>query len=70
MKTYFFVTDIHSMYDELMQALKNKGFDLNNEDHILVVCGDILDRGSKGREVIEFIESLLSKDRVVGYRES
>ena len=38
MKKYFVVADIHSFYDEFMKALNDAGFDINNEDHILISC--------------------------------
>ena len=58
MKTYFFVSDTHSFYTPLMTALHNKGFDEHNQDHILVVLGDIFDRGYETLEVYKFLKSL------------
>ena len=44
-KYLYCVSDVHSFYDELMTALTKAGFDINNEEHIFVSCGDLLDRG-------------------------
>lgn len=64
MKKYknFVVSDIHSFYTPLMSALKEAGFDKENENHRLIVCGDLFDRGNDSIEVYKFIKSL-PKDR-------
>ena len=55
---YFIVSDIHSFYDELKAALSNAGFDRDNETHVFVSCGDLLDRGSQSSECLEFVNSI------------
>jgi hypothetical protein len=64
-ETYFVVSDIHGFHDELVSALKLKGFDINNPDHILIVVGDIFDRGSQARKVYEFLISIPKERRVM-----
>lgn len=54
----FAVSDIHSFYDELIEALDEAGFDRNNPNHLLVCCGDYLDRGPKSWDVIDFLSHL------------
>ena len=66
MKEYFILSDIHSQYDLLMNALKKAEFDMENDNHILIIAGDVLDRGYQGDEVIRFIETLVIKKRVLG----
>ncbi len=58
MKKYFVFADVHSFYDELMEALNRAGFDRNNEDHVIVSLGDLCDRGPQSREVLSFVNSL------------
>ena len=58
MSKYFVVSDVHGFLDELLAVLSAKGFDVNNPEHKLVVCGDLLDRGSKAVELLEFVKSL------------
>ena len=41
-----------------MTALNNKNFDINNKDHIIVVLGDLLDRGPKSIECLQFVNNL------------
>ena len=64
MKTYYFVSDIHSFFTPLAVALEKKNFELNNPDHILVVLGDVFDRGFETLEVYNFLRSI-PDDRLV-----
>lgn len=66
MAKYFVTSDIHSAYTPLKRALDDKGFDPNNEDHWLVVCGDVFDRGDESLEVFRFLMSLERKILVKG----
>lgn len=68
MKKYFIFSDVHSFYDELMTALDEKGFDINNPDHYVISCGDLLDRGPKSKECLIFINDLLKKGRAICIR--
>lgn len=65
MKKYFVFTDIHGFFDELQAALKKAGFDKDNPDHIIISCGDLLDRGSKPRECLQFVNSLYAQGRAI-----
>ena len=64
---YFVISDIHSFYDEMIDALDEAGYDQNNKDHFLILCGDCLDRGTQSVEVIKFLKQL-PKDRRVFIR--
>ena len=57
-KKYFVTSDVHSFLDELMTALEEKGFEADNKDHILCVCGDLFDRGDQTVQLFEFVKSL------------
>ena len=65
MKKYFVMSDIHSFYNEMITALKLKGFDDKNPDHILIVCGDLFDRGPDAVRVFEFVKDMAEKDRLI-----
>ena len=58
MKKLFVVSDVHSFYTELMSALQSAGFEMDNEEHIFVSCGDLLDRGPDAKKCLEFVNSL------------
>lgn len=58
---YFIISDIHSFYKELIESLKMSGFDINNENHTLVVLGDVFDRGNETKKVYKFLRSVPKK---------
>lgn len=66
---YFIVSDVHSYYRILREALKEKGFDENNPDHTLVVLGDLLDRGPSPIECLNFVNFLPRKILIRGNHE-
>ena len=65
MKTYFVTADIHGFYQQMMRALKKAGFDQKNPEHILIVCGDIFDRGPDSVKVYKFLKSLPKERRIL-----
>lgn len=64
MKQYFVISDIHSFYDEMIDGLATAGFDRMNPDHVLVVLGDIFDRGPKPIETFNYLYEM-PDDRIV-----
>jgi serine/threonine protein phosphatase 1 len=66
MPKFFVTSDIHSAYTPLKKALDEKGFDPNNKDHWLVVCGDVFDRMDESEDVLYFLMSLERKILVKG----
>lgn len=52
---YFVVSDIHSFFDEFKKAIDEAGFDPRNENHTLVICGDLFDRGRQPIELIRYL---------------
>ncbi|MGN1222127.1 MAG: metallophosphoesterase [Christensenellales bacterium] len=60
---YFVSSDIHGFFDEWQNALKEKGFDLKNSEHEIILCGDLFDRGSQPKEIIDFV--LKHKDKII-----
>jgi len=58
---YFVVSDIHSFAMELIEALNKAGFRKSNKEHVLIVCGDIFDRGTETMEVYKFLKSIPKK---------
>lgn len=62
---YYCVSDVHGYYDCLIDALDKAGFYTDDKPHKLVVCGDLLDRGSQANKVIEFMLQLQSEDKLI-----
>lgn len=65
MKKYFILSDIHSFYDQMRSALDENGFEFSNPEHIIIVCGDLLDRGEQSSKVVDFFYILHKRDRVI-----
>lgn len=57
-KTYFVVSDIHSFATELKAGLRIAGYQKRNKDHVLIVCGDVFDRGEETLEVYKYLKSI------------
>jgi serine/threonine protein phosphatase 1 len=62
----FVTSDIHSFYDPFIKALNEAGFDQNNEEHWLIVCGDCFDRGPDSEKLLHFLMPLERKVLVKG----
>ena len=60
---YFVSADIHGFYDEWITALNEKGFNINNPEHKIILCGDMFDRGRQPKQIIDFI--LSHKDKFI-----
>lgn len=65
MKKYFVMSDIHSFYYEMMSALEQKGFEYDNPDHIVIVCGDLFDRGDQAKQCFRFVQEMFLQRRLV-----
>lgn len=65
MKKYFFVSDIHSYASCLKEALKRAGFKKTDANHIIVLCGDVFDRGFETMEVFKFFMSIPKQRRIM-----
>ncbi len=55
---YFIISDIHGHYNEMMAALKKSKYDSNDNQHHLIVIGDMFDRGEQSKEVLEYLYNL------------
>ena len=62
---YYVVSDIHGYYDQLIRALEAAGFFGETQPCKLIVCGDLLDRGSQANELIAFMLELLQKGQLI-----
>jgi serine/threonine protein phosphatase 1 len=69
MLKFFVTSDIHSYYEPLIEALNETGFDENDENHYLIVCGDCFDRGPDSAKVLKYLQSLPRKVLIKGNHE-
>ena len=70
MPKLYVISDIHSHYDEMKQALDDVGFDSRNKNHWLIVCGDVWDRSNQSLEVWHYLRELPRKILIKGNHES
>lgn len=64
---YFITSDIHGHYTELKKELNKQGF--NEHLDTLVVCGDLLDRGTENVRCLQYVNSLPNKVLIKGNHE-
>lgn len=50
---YFFISDVHGEYDKMLTALTAAKFEAQKDT--LITLGDLFDRGSKSKEVLQFV---------------
>ena len=58
MAKFFVASDIHSAYTPWMKALRGAGFDKNNANHKIIVCGDLFDRMDETMQVYNFVKEM------------
>lgn len=64
-KTIFAISDIHGHYTETIKSLKEAGYNENNTQHFLVVCGDIFDRGRENIEIYQWLKKLTDESKAI-----
>ena len=64
-KKLFIVSDLHGYFKEFVRDLTNAGFDVNNENHLLIVAGDIFDRGPDSKEIYKFLRKLQNINKAI-----
>ncbi len=62
---YFAVSDVHDHYSLLLTVLDEKGFDPDNEEHKLIICGDAFYNGPEPAELFEYLKTLHEKGRLI-----
>ena len=60
----FVLSDVHSFYEPMMAALEEKGFNIYNQSHHIVICGDLFDRGPDAVKVFEFAKRMADEGRL------
>ena len=62
---YFVSSDIHSAYTLWMYALEKAGFEKDNCDHKIAICGDLFDRMDDTIKTYEFTKEMAQQDRLI-----
>lgn len=58
MAKYFVTSDVHGFFDIFYQKLLKNGFEADNPEHKLILCGDLFDRGDQTFKLFDFVTSL------------
>lgn len=62
----FFISDLHGVYSHsVVFALYDQGYDALNENHFVIVCGDITDGFGQDDQLIECLRSMEKNDRTI-----
>lgn len=65
MKKLFVISDVHGFYQEMIESLNTAGFNEDDENHLLVSCGDEFDRGGESVKVYDYLKRLHNKGRAI-----
>ena len=65
----FAVSDIHGHKTKLSDALDSAGFVKNSDEHLLVVLGDLFDRGGENRATLDYLNQIRNKILIRGNHE-
>lgn len=68
---YLIISDIHGCWDELQELLLKDGITLDSEKKIesnkfdkhIILAGDLIDKGPKAKEVLEFVYANIESDK-------
>lgn len=64
-KKIFVISDLHGHYKETINALQQAGYDENNDNHLLVVLGDIFDRFHENIEIYKYLYRLTKENKAI-----
>lgn len=62
---YFVSSDIHGFFSIYMKALSEAGFDRENPEHKIIICGDLFDRGNEAVKLYKWIKTLPRDRRIL-----
>lgn len=65
MKKYFIFSDVHGNLKPLVDALESKGFEIHNDNHVLISLGDNFDRGVENLAVLGFLKYFDKINRLI-----
>ena len=65
----FCCSDLHSFYEPFKKALDEKCFEENNSEHLLLVLGDVFDRGPDSVQIWKYLDSLTNVILIRGNHE-
>lgn len=67
-KKLFVISDMHSFYDETIIALANAKYDENDPNSLIIICGDIFDRGPKSYAMFQWVKRMVEAKKAIYVR--
>lgn len=64
-KRIFFCSDIHGNFDALIEGLEKAGYKEDDENNLLVVLGDLFDRGTDSLRVYQYLKRLSDENKAI-----
>lgn len=64
-KRIFAISDPHAFFEETIRDLTADGFDPLNDNHLLIVCGDLFDRGPDSVKIFKWLYNLTRRGNCV-----
>ncbi len=62
-KKLFFCSDLHGYYLTFREAIDKAGFNPKDESHLLVILGDLFDRGCASSDIYKYVRKLESRGK-------
>ena len=67
-KKLFVISDLHGHYKITIDALRDAGYDENDKNNLLLVLGDIFDRGLENKEIYIWLKRLTDEGKAIVLR--
>ena len=64
-KIYFILSDVHSFYRGFLSTLKKLGYNPSNEQHYLILTGDLFDRGPDTIPLFKYLTTKVDQSRLI-----
>lgn len=65
----FVCSDLHGFYDQFKEALETSKFKINDQNDLLIICGDLFDRGQGAKKLWNYLKSISNKILIKGNHE-
>lgn len=62
---YYVTADVHGFFSIMRAQLNKAGYFSDEEPHKLIICGDIMDRGSEAVKMQNFVLREMEKDQII-----
>ena len=64
-KRYFVTSDIHGYFSIFKKELDKVGFNIEDKNHYLIICGDVIDRGQEVKQLLDWLIDFNKTGRLI-----